>query len=150
MSKTLFLTLVLGNDVLYFLPLLFFLLCAVRAYKNAHCTQVNMVIWLFSQGWRYVIIRNRSMMRRLNRFLAQGEGDFSKMFQKIQMAGGLPREGGMWKLGCDWLHYQLAWYTTRFFFFHFPTITNFLEIKPFFFVSLTILLFLESEWAMSQ
>jgi len=53
-----------------------------------------MVIWLFSQGWRYVIIRNRSMMRHLNRFLAQGEGDFNKNVSKIQMVGGLPREGG--------------------------------------------------------
>ena len=83
----------------------FFLLCAVRAYTNAHYTQVNMVIWLFSQGWRYVIIRNRSMMRHLNRFLAQGEGDLNKNVSKIQMAWGLPREGGMLKLGCDWLHY---------------------------------------------
>ena len=112
----------------------FFLLCAVRAYTNAHYTQVNMVIWLFSQGWRYVIIRNRSMMRHLNRFLAQGEGDFNKNVSKIQMAGGLPREGEMLKLGCDWLHYQLAWYTTRFLF-HFPTFANSLEIKPLLFVS---------------
>ena len=71
----------------------FFLLCAVRAYTNAHYIQVNMVIWLFSQGWRYVIIRNRSMMRHLNRFLAQGEGDFNKNVSKIRMAGGLPKEG---------------------------------------------------------
>lgn len=112
----------------------FFLLCAVRAYTNAHYIQVNMVIWLFSQGWRYVIIRNRFMMRHLNRFLAQGEEDFNKNVSKIQMAGGLPREGEMLKLGCDWLHYQLAWYSTRFLF-HFPTITSSLEIKPFLFVS---------------
>ena len=42
------------------------------------------------------------MIRHLNSFLARGGGHLNKNFPKIQMSGGLPRDGGMLTLHFDW------------------------------------------------
>ena len=42
------------------------------------------------------------MMGHLNSFSASGGGNWNKNFPKIQMPGGLPGGGGMFKLRFDW------------------------------------------------
>ena len=41
-------------------------------------------------------------MGHFNSFSASGEGNLNKTFPKIQMPGGLPGGGGMFKLRFDW------------------------------------------------
>ena len=78
----------------------------VRVLSSKPClhTQLpkhNRSYWKVSRGWGHLITWNGPIIGHLNSFSASEGGNLSKKFPKIQMPGGLPGGGGMFKLRFD-------------------------------------------------